>query len=100
MRKACVLCLVALFLGIAVPHGGRTFAAPDGEHHFLYVAEPGIRNYVEHGGIGVLVFDIDRGYAFVRRIPTPGVPAGPAPPDSIRDPATAAAAAGELAAPP
>src|SRR5258708_25130453 len=79
MRKACVLCLVALFLIMAVPHGGRTFAAPDAEHHFLYVAEPGIRNYVEHGGIGILVFDIDRGYAFVRRIPTQDVPAGSAP---------------------
>jgi hypothetical protein len=28
------------------------------ERHFLYVAEPGIRNYVEYGGIGILVFDI------------------------------------------
>ena len=37
---------------------------------FLYVAEPGIRNYVEYGGVGVLVFDMDAGYRFVRRIPT------------------------------
>jgi DNA-binding beta-propeller fold protein YncE len=79
MRKPFVFSLVALFLVIAVPHGGRTFAALDGEHHFLYVAEPGIRNYVEHGGIGILVFDIDRGYTFVRRIPTQDVPAGSAP---------------------
>jgi DNA-binding beta-propeller fold protein YncE len=40
------------------------------ERHYLYVAEPGIRNYVEYGGVGVLVFDIDAGYKFVRRIPT------------------------------
>ncbi len=40
------------------------------EHHYLYVAEPGIRNYVEYGGIGVLVFDIDNSYKFVKRIPT------------------------------
>ena len=38
--------------------------------HFLYVATPGIRNYVEFGGVGILVFDIDAGYKFVRRIPT------------------------------
>ena len=44
--------------------------APAREHRFLYVAEPGIRNYVEHGGIGVLVFDVDNGHRFVRRIPT------------------------------
>ena len=49
------------------------------EHRFLYVAEPGIRNYVEHGGIGVLVFDIDNGHRFVRRIPTMTVPAGEEP---------------------
>ena len=30
--------------------------------HLLYVACPGIRNYVEYGGVGILVFDIDKGY--------------------------------------
>ena len=54
-------------------------AAPTGEHHYLYVAEPGIRNYVDYGGIGVLVFDIDKGYKFVKRIPTWETPAGKAP---------------------
>ena len=43
---------------------------PPAEHHFLYVAEPGIRNYVEYGGIGVIVYDMDKGHSFVRRIPT------------------------------
>ena len=51
----------------------------DADHRFLYVAAPGIRNYVEHGGIGILVFDIEAGYRFVRRIPTFEVPAGSAP---------------------
>src|SRR5436189_3840014 len=49
------------------------FLAPapvDTEHHYLYVAEPGIRNYVEYGGVGVLVFDMDHGYKFVKRITT------------------------------
>jgi hypothetical protein len=44
--------------------------------HLLYVASPGIRNYVEYGGVGILVFDIDNGYKFVRRIPTWDVPEG------------------------
>ena len=44
--------------------------SPNGERHFLYVAEPGIRNYVEYGGIGVIVYDMDNGHKFVRRIPT------------------------------
>src|ERR1700704_591663 len=49
------------------------------ERHFLYVAEPGIRNYVEYGGIGVLVFDMDSGYKFIKRIPTWTTPAGKEP---------------------
>ena len=41
------------------------------EQRRLYVAAPGIRNYVEWGGKGVLVYDIDHGHAFVKRIPSP-----------------------------
>jgi hypothetical protein len=40
---------------------------------FLYVAEPGIRDYLEYGGHGLLVFDIDHGHQFVKRIPTAGL---------------------------
>lgn len=40
---------------------------------YLYVATPGIRNYLEYGGHGLLVFDIDDNYRFVKRIPTAGV---------------------------
>ena len=40
---------------------------------FLYVATPGIRNYLEYGGHGVLVFDIDANHKFIKRIPTAGV---------------------------
>jgi len=43
------------------------------EHRLLYVAEPGIRDYLEYGGHGLLLFDIDQGHKFVRRIATPGV---------------------------
>ena len=42
-----------------------------GERHFLYVTAPGIRNYREFGGAGILVFDMDKGHAFVKRIQTP-----------------------------
>ena len=49
---------------------------PAAEQHLLYVASPGTRNYLEYGGVGVLVFDIDNGYTFVRRIPTWSVPEG------------------------
>jgi len=42
-------------------------------HRYLYVAVPGIRDYLEFGGHGLLVFDIENGHKFVRRIATGGV---------------------------
>jgi DNA-binding beta-propeller fold protein YncE len=43
------------------------------EHKLLYVATPGIRDYLEYGGHGVLVFDIDNGHRLVKRIPSAGL---------------------------
>ena len=40
---------------------------------YLFVAVPGIRNYLEYGGHGILVYDISDGYKLVRRIPTRGL---------------------------
>jgi DNA-binding beta-propeller fold protein YncE len=40
--------------------------------HYLYVAVPGIRDYLGYGGHGILVFDIDNHYRFVKRIATKG----------------------------
>lgn len=40
---------------------------------YLYVAAPGIRNYLEYGGHGILVFDMDNGHHFVKRIATAGL---------------------------
>ncbi|WP_146897636.1 YncE family protein [Adhaeribacter aerolatus] len=40
---------------------------------FLYVAVPGIRNYLGYGGHGLLVFDMDNGHKFVKRIKTQGL---------------------------
>lgn len=48
-------------------------AAKSGERRLLYVAQPGIRNYLEYGGHGLIVFDIDHGHRFVKRIPTAGL---------------------------
>ncbi len=65
-----IACTLALFC---------SFAASAAEQHFLYVANPGTRNYVEYGGVGISVFDIDNGYKFVKRIATWDVPAGKEP---------------------
>jgi DNA-binding beta-propeller fold protein YncE len=66
------------------------FAAQRGQQRLLYIAQPGIRNYQQYGGVGVLVYDIDRDYAFVRRIPTWTVPEGAAA-DNVKGVAASAA---------
>jgi DNA-binding beta-propeller fold protein YncE len=43
---------------------------------YLYAAVPGSESEVEYRGVGILVFDIDNGHKFVKRIPTWPVPAG------------------------
>jgi DNA-binding beta-propeller fold protein YncE len=45
-------------------------AAEPKTRRYLYVVCPGIRDYPEFGGAGVLVFDIDAGHKFVKRIAT------------------------------
>lgn len=65
--RRAVLCLVC---SICV---GLAFSSRAAEQRLLYVAAPGVRDYLEYGGHGVLVFDIDDGHRFVKRIPTAGV---------------------------
>lgn len=42
-------------------------------HHYLYVAVPGIRDYLGYGGHGLLIFDMDDHHKFVKRISTGGL---------------------------
>ena len=46
--------------------------AEEARKRLMYVASPGVRDYVEWGGHGVLVFDIDGGHKFVKRISLAG----------------------------
>lgn len=46
---------------------------------YLYVAVPGVRNYLEYGGHGILIYDIDAGHKLVKRIPTQGLKADGTP---------------------
>ena len=60
----------ALLLAVVVAGCSSPAASPfEGDRRLLYVASPGIRNYLEWGGAGILVYDIDRGHELVRRIP-------------------------------
>jgi DNA-binding beta-propeller fold protein YncE len=42
------------------------------QQRYLYVATPGVRDYLGYGGHGVLVFDISNHHRFVKRIRTGG----------------------------
>ncbi len=44
-------------------------------NHYLYVAVPGIRDYLEYGGHGILVYDISDNYRLIKRIATSGLKA-------------------------
>jgi len=68
--------LAVVFALSSLPPGGispdlRAAEPNKGERHYLYVVAPGIRNLLEFGGAGILVFDMDNKHAFVRRIETP-----------------------------
>lgn len=71
--------IAALLLSVASGLQAQTTAkksspAANGKvHRYLYVATPGIRNYLGYGGHGILVFDIDNNHKFVKRIPTGGL---------------------------
>ncbi|MBI1904515.1 MAG: hypothetical protein HYS13_25745 [Planctomycetia bacterium] len=67
-----IVSLVVLATGF-VPAKGQDPEKAKTSGRFLYVAVPGIRNYLEFGGHGLLVFDIDRDHRFVKRIPTAGL---------------------------
>jgi hypothetical protein len=63
--------VIFLFLVGALPSGATE--KNSSERHLLYVAVPGIRDKLEYGGHGILVFDIDHGHKFVKRIPSAGL---------------------------
>jgi DNA-binding beta-propeller fold protein YncE len=79
---------------LLVPFGLATAEEPKTPvRHFLYVAAPGIRNDLEFGGAGILVFDMDREFAWVKRIETPA--SREAKPDNMKG-ICACAATGKL----
>lgn len=61
--------VLAWALACVPTHAAEEVAATQ---RLLYVASPGVRDYVEWGGHGVLVFGIDRGHKFVKRISLDG----------------------------
>ncbi len=77
VRFSLLLALLSSFLPSTLT------MAEDGPKRLLYVAEPGIRNYLEYGGHGIIVYDIDDDYAFVKRIAFQGLAANGTP-DNVK----------------
>ena len=67
LQHAC-LAMGLLFVLI-----GAVQAQPIAVKRYLYVATPGIRDYLGYGGHGLLVFDIDHSHRFIKRIVTHGL---------------------------
>ncbi len=68
--------LIPVLALLIVSTGSTTYSQDDAQgelRRYLYVAQPGIRNYTRYGGHGVLVYDIDNDYQFVKRIPMGGL---------------------------
>src|SRR5262245_64913683 len=82
----------SLVLAFAAVVGLSSNRSPHAQqrHRFLYAALPGVGggNNLKYGGAGILVFDIDHGHKFAKRVPLQGEP----PPPSRRMLLRAAAA--------
>lgn len=68
--------LLVLILSAGIPIEERKLTSSPNKvaavKRYLYVAVPGIRDYLGFGGHGILVFDIDNNHRFVKRISTQG----------------------------
>ena len=64
VRVRPVFAVVLMMLALVV-----TTAAQQ-TRRYLYVAVPGAGSEIEYRGVGILVYDIDNGHTFVKRIPT------------------------------
>src|SRR5262249_55317897 len=71
LTRYAVALMAALALLPAIVRASTGAETKTGERHLLYVVAPGIRDYLEVGGAGILVFDMDHDHAFLRRIETP-----------------------------
>jgi len=74
MRVLLAFCVIVPSLLASRARADESRAGPPSARiqHLLYVASPGVRDYTRWGGHGVLVFDIDAGHGFLRRISLAG----------------------------
>jgi hypothetical protein len=70
-----LLCSFLALAGLLFVSGLSTAAQKDSAspQQLLYVATPGVRDYLEYGGHGILIFDIRDGHKFLKRLPSAGL---------------------------
>jgi sugar lactone lactonase YvrE len=82
MRLARLFTLLTVALALFSGSVARAGEAQALTGRYLYVVCPGIRDDLQFGKAGILVFDIDKGHRFVKRIATPA--SREAKPDNIK----------------
>lgn len=75
LKKVMIFLTIGLFPLTTRLCGSGSVLSAQGPavHHYLYVATPGVRNYLQYGGHGLLVFDMDNNFTFIKRIATGGL---------------------------
>src|SRR5437870_11583297 len=61
--RAFVVFFVAALATSSISADARAAEPSGSERHYIYVVAPGIRNYLEFGGAGILVFDMEKDHA-------------------------------------
>ena len=72
MKVKIAILISLLFVSALILTSARVVNTSGTVKHYLYVAVPGIRDYLGYGGHGILVFDMDNHHRFVKRIATRG----------------------------
>jgi len=72
MKVKIAILISLLFVSALSLTSARVVNTSGTVKHYLYVAVPGIRDYLGYGGHGILVFDMDNHHRFVKRIATRG----------------------------
>lgn len=75
MKKSLFIALWWVVLLSAGAGPSDTPVAKQPVKRYLYVAVPGVRNYLEYGGHGVLVYDMDNQHRLIKRIAAAGLDA-------------------------
>ena len=73
LPKPFIKLVLLLLIGLSAEYPAVLGQQDVAIHHYLYVASPGIRNYMQYGGHGLMVFDMDHDFKFVKRIATGGL---------------------------